>query len=247
MLVIGCLLAGCSNSTASAPSQAAPVPTSSTDPRQEATVVPGKGFAVSPTNLTVNQPVTFSGSGCPPGDRVVASIGRSSVAHGTQIRALPRPDGLWTSSTRIDDSTQVGDRDASAVCVDGGSGRAVFRYPKVDVQVATYRHLYVAPATTVQPGTTLTAIPTAPCPQGSPAGALIALHPPDVNASNDATVDDSAVIDLNGAGNWAGHLTVPENTTPGAYVLDAICVGPTRTFNAWYESVPITVIGHTAH
>ena len=40
-------------------------------------------------------------------------------------------------------------------------------------------------------------------------------------------------------------MTISTKTTPGAYVLDAICVGPTRTFNVWYESVPITVTEHT--
>jgi hypothetical protein len=245
ILAIACILAGCSTRTAAAPPPTTPSATSTSAPKQATTAPLGKRFAVTPTDVTVNQPVTFSGSGCPVGDRVVASIGRSSVAHGTQARALPHPDGSWTTTVAVDDSTQVGDRDAAAACVDEESGRAIFRYPPLDVQVTTYRHLYVAPDTTVQPGTTLTAIPTAPCPQGPPAGALIDLHRPDVNAFNKPTVDDSAVIDLNGAGNWAGHLTVPDNSAPGSYVLDAICVGPNQTLNAWYESVPITVTERT--
>ena len=105
ILVIACVLAGCSRSKAAAPPRSTR-PTV-TQPR-ETTVLPGKGFAVSPTNLTVNQHVTFFGSGCPVGDRVVASIGRSSVAHGTVIRVLPRPDGSWTTTVAVDDSTQVG-------------------------------------------------------------------------------------------------------------------------------------------
>jgi hypothetical protein len=242
VLVIACVLAGCSKSKAASPPRT--IRSTPTAPK-ETTVLPGKGFAVSPTNLTVNQHVTFSGSGCPVGDRVVASIGRSSVAHGTVVRVLPHPDGSWTTTVAVDDSTQVGDRDASAVCVDGESGDAVFRYPPVDVQVTTYRHLYVAPDTTVQAGTTLTVVPTAPCPSGFPAGALIALQPPDSRAFHDAAVDGSAVFDLDASGNWTGHMTVSTKTAPGAYVLDAICVGPTRTFNAWYESVPITVTERT--
>jgi hypothetical protein len=244
-LAIACLLAGCSKSKATAPPQTAPSATSSSAPKQATTERLGKRFAVTPTGLTIHQPVTFSGAGCPLGDRVVASIGRSSVAHGTQIHVVPSADGAWNMTVVVDDSTQVGDREASAVCIDGASGSAVFRYPPVDVHVDTYRHLYVAPDTTVQPGTTLAVIPTAPCPEGFPAGALIALHTPDANVINDATVDDSAVFDLNGAGNWSGQLTVPANTAPGSYVLDAICVGPSRTFNAWYESVPITVTERT--
>lgn len=167
------------------------------------------------------------------------------MAHGTQVRVVTHADGSWNTTTLVDDSTQVGDRDASAVCVDGESGKAVFRYTPLDVHVATYRHLFVAPDTTVQAGTTLTVIPTAPCPEGFPAGALIAFHTPDAKAFNDAAVDGSAVFDLAADGNWTGHMTVSASTAPGSYVLDAICVGPSRTFNAWYQSVPITVTERT--
>jgi hypothetical protein len=50
------------------------------------------------------------------------------------------------------------------------------------------------------------------------------------------------VENLAAARGWTEQLQIPPNMSPGAYLVNATCAGPSRSLNAFYTVAPITVV-----
>ncbi len=202
-------------------------------------------FTVAPASVTVGRPVTFSGTACPATDVVLGEIAATSATAGTQIQVAPAADGSWSATVAVGDATMPGRIDAHATCVVSATHAPVFGYSPVTVTVGTPRHIAVEPAGAVPAGTTLALTPSAACPQQSPPGWVLALlQAPDASLFNTEPVvaGGQLLIDLGADGRWSGSLVVPALTPPGRYVLNTTCAGPSRSIDAWYVPVSITVV-----
>ena len=230
-------LAGCSGSSSKhATAPAATFSTTTTRPVE-------RRFTVSPTQLMVGAPVTFSGSGCPPNDVVevnlFAGAGSSDTLSGTSAEVTPDASGSWTATTTVGNSTVLGKQRVTAVCVTGAKTRPVFTYPMAAVNVATFRSLQVAPATTVAPGATLVVTPLGGC-------APPAISSPDLTlglpAGSSRTFQELyGTIARGPGGDWTGRVAIPQSTPPGTYSLFAYCLA-SRAFTTFYPTVAITVL-----
>ncbi len=209
-------------------------------------------FTVSPPTVTVGQPVTFSGTGCPPMDKVNVGFGSGSTTSGTTAgRVQPNAAGDWTVTTRVGDSTPLGSQNASASCLPPPYNYVgALDYRAVTVVVDSFRGLSVAP-TSVPAGSAITVTPTAPCDSGFPAGIQVEVATSAGNIFTDQPIDGPASVvfaarDLDANGNWTQVLVVPANTTPATYYVNAACAGPSRSYNAFYTPVSIDVLSPQA-
>ncbi len=185
--------------------------------------------------------VTFSGTGCPQSDVARVLIDWTSTTAGTQVDNItPGPDGSWTATAKVGDSTMLGTRQAGAVCANRDTHDTVFSYPLVAVRVSTFRRLQVSPPSVARPGDRLTVVGSAACPPqpvrigvtfGIASPGRFAGASPDIATGVVTTPTDHA---------WTGILTVPRATPPGHYVINAYC-SYTRDYDAWYEPLPIVV------
>ncbi len=196
---------------------------------------------MTPRELRVGEPVTFSGTACPPSDVARVLIDWTSTTAGTAVDDItPRADGSWTATAKVGDSTMLGMRRADAVCATRGTHDIVFSYPPVAVRVRTFRRLRISPSTVARPGDRLTVLASAGCPpQPVRVGVLFGLASPGgfVGAEPDVA---SGVVTTPTDRPWTGILTIPGTTRAGRYVINAYC-SYTRAYDAWYESVPIVV------
>jgi len=231
------VVAGCGRDKSTAPQTGRP--TSSVSPRATRHALPRK-FVVSPTRLKIGLRVTFAGTGCPADARVSAAVGGGSIAHGVSESITPRPDGSWSATAIVDDSTPLGTQHAEASCVTAASSEHIFGYKPVRVEVSTFRTLHVVSDSPVRPGTTLTLTQTGGCPSGD---ALAVLQTRGTNRFSVEPVGGGTASDFrpDPAGNWRGTLRVPTNIAPGTYELNVTCAGPSRSLNAWYPIVSVTV------
>ena len=193
----------------------------------------------------MGEPVTFSGTACPHDDVVLVNIDAGSTTSGTQAEVTPHRDGTWRATRKLGDSTLLGTRLVAAVCAQSFDHRVVFAYPPAHVQVSTFRTLHVAPGTTIRPDTRLSIAPSRGCPRGplSDIGVSVGLLAPGeyVGAVGSISNGASARIATDALGNWSGGFSVPADTHPGRYVLSAYCTF-SRSYAAWYETVPIVVV-----
>jgi hypothetical protein len=202
-----------------------------------------RAFVVTPAHLVVGGKATFSGTGCPASATVVIGIDDLSTGRGVFTQTTPAASGAWRTSAFVSDFTIPGTRTAHAACATTPDHETIFQYNPVRVQVTTRRAVHVQPGTTVHPGSTLIITETGGCPMGD---AIVALQRPGTSIFNVEPTNPGGPVGFadfapDATGAWHGRLVVPAKTTPGAYVLNVICVGPSRSFNAFYPLVPITV------
>src|SRR3954467_6688617 len=124
---------------------------------------PPGSFEVSDRTVTVGNPVTFSGTGCP-ADQVLIILGAESGAGGPRAEATPTADGSWRVREPIADGTPPGRIEAHAACQARASQAPLFTYAPASVDVLTFRRLRVSPTSPVRVGATLTIEPLGACP-----------------------------------------------------------------------------------
>ena len=196
----------------------------------------GSTFELSTTDLRVGQPVTFSGSGCPPAYWVGIYAPEVTSSGGTTPEEVhPDADGRWSITVPVSDSTALGPQTAHAACKTPDRARIAFRYPPVPINVTTYRRLEVSPATTVAAGTTLDVSAVGACPEFYDASVTF-------NGTSDATKPFSALgtVAENDNGEWTARVDIAADAAPGVYKIDALCIR-SRAFGAFYTPVTVTV------
>jgi hypothetical protein len=184
--------------------------------------------------------VRFSGTGCPAGETVIIWIDDFSTGGGVLEQTRSTADGSWRTSAVVGDPTVPGTRTAHAECTTTPNHVTIFEYKPVRVRVTTTRAVHVEPDTSVHPGSTLTITETGGCPDG---GAVVVLQRPGASIFNVEPTNAGGYADfaLDSTGAWRGELVVPLTTKPGAYELNVTCAGFSRSVNAFYPLVPITV------
>ena len=200
---------------------------------------PGRRFRVSPAQLAIGQPVTFSGTGCASTRVVVIGIDHGSETAGTSAATYPAADGSWRRTVTVGDSTLLGSRTAYARCEPRSQLRSLFTYEPVLVQIRTFRRMNVAPGTAVRAGTTLDVSSAGACAVPANAQAQVALQAPPGTATTFRTVYGTVTQDAQG--NWSARVPVPANAAAGRLELTGTCAW-SRSFTAWYPTVTITVL-----
>lgn len=185
--------------------------------------------------------IRLSGTNCLPPDQV--AVGTELDPPGSVI-LTPEVDGSWSIVDTVGEGTDVGKVDLHADCVTNPRKIEVFSYPAVPVQVNTFRHLRVTPSTTVVAGTTLRVFSVGSCPSGGVFDVFAQLQlvqrpyhpsPTSYDVSTWSTSLGTA------GGEWVTTLTVPSNSFPGKYELQAECGDYAPGFLAEYEALPITI------
>jgi len=234
--------AGCASSgpRAAAPTSTGPAVSSTTRPPNgpASSGPPGRRFTVSPAQLAIGQPVTFSGTGCASTGVVVIGIDHGSETTGTSAATYPAADGSWRRTVAVGDSTRLGTRRAYASCEPRSRIRARFTYEPVTVHIRTFRRMNVSPGTTIRAGTTLDVTSVGACAVPGNARAEVELRAPAGSVSTFPPVYGKVTQDLQG--NWAARLPVPANAPPGRLELTGTCAW-SRSFTAWYPTIAMTV------
>ena len=155
------------------------------------------------------------------------------------LTIMPDANGSWRATAVVGDRSGIGRVEASAACLPGAP---VDRYTPIFIEVSTYRHLIVAPGTSVQAGTTLTIHGVGTCPSDLHGMAVyLGTHyapgyAPPVPGTK------YLVFPTDANGNWSTTLAIPTSTPPGAYVLNAQC-SVFRVEPVEYTPLSITVLG----
>jgi hypothetical protein len=176
----------------------------------------------------------MSGTGCPPADQVATNLA------GT---ADPDAEGNWSVTARVPDNIPPQEQSATAVCWKRADHSTVFEYFPVSVTATTARKLRIGPSSSVRRGATLTVTPSAPCPATTPGGSVsLVLQTPDQGHYNvDPIVPgDGAYVNVGANGSWSARIHIAPSTTPGSYVLNAVCEW-SRSYTAFYAYAPVTV------
>lgn len=143
LVVVLCLVAfGCGKERKAAPTQGSTADGSSAslpDPMLPTDSPDGAEVTVAST-LAVGAEATFSGTGCPAGDRgnlaILPGGGPQTEDHlvyvgGADVEA----DGHWSFTATVPDVAE-GEASAVANCLDVDTGRIIFSYPRVSVTIS---------------------------------------------------------------------------------------------------------------
>jgi hypothetical protein len=215
---------------------------------------PDRVLTVSSTHLSVGEPVTITGSGCPPGhwgtpvlqsDESPAVLTPGSgglydseeyfdTGPGTGPGATVGTDGAWVMTATVP-MVPPGPATLSGWCepTDGDGGVSIeFTYlPGLRVTVTTSYQLDVEQGTTVNAGTVLDInLLGGDCP--GPSSPDIYLYDSGVQVvpAAPSTVDG-----------WRYTVAVPAGLAPGQYRLEADCVYSRGAVDGSYAPVTITV------
>jgi hypothetical protein len=231
-----------------------PLPTTTPEPPTSRTAT----LTVSTTTLTVGQPITVSGMGCPAGNWVSASLlpsnpnaypaifstpfstggsfGETVLLSNGATRVTAQPNGTWAISTTVP-MVFPGPSIVTASCRPPDSATtAGFLYQPRDVSVSTPYVLAVSAGTTVAPGSTLTvqAVGGNCRPNTYP---FVALY--------QTTNTTQAVSYVDGRAQsgrfWRASLVVPSGLHAGNYQLEADCDLSRGAIFGSYAPLQITV------
>lgn len=230
---------------------------STTVPPTTTTTAPADAhLTINATNLTVGELVTVTGTGCPVGSWGMPELygGPNSpwIFDGPNMGDLEAyfrtnsydvsegevtSDPRWSATGRVS-MVPTGPTLLGAMCMPsvGFSGPVEFQYPTlwVDVTYTPYR-LDVQPSTTVEPGATLSITSLGGgCPIEFPQVSLYSRSHADVADARLTVADQSPVA-------WHANLVVPRTLKPGAYGLEADCVGSRTVVYGTYAQRTITV------